>query len=200
MSLTFHERKAELITEIIRNYAPQKKSFWNSDILTVYKSTKQIANELPYSFAVGNEKVFKTAAQDIILVFLIFFGGIFLVISLVADDFLLPKNVLLIISSICILLVLFLKLGKPRVRMTFDNEALRLSPEKFIKWEDIVATYIESVTDEITSHSLIIHYYDLGENDFKVEKLNISGIDADKYEVSGYIEYFKQKSGFVSEI
>jgi hypothetical protein len=201
MSKSFHERKVELITELISNYAPQKKSFWNSDVLTEYKSTKEIANGLPYSFAIGTEKVFKTAVQDIILVFLIFFGAILFVIFLAADDFILPKYILLVVSLTCIMLVLFLKFGlKPRVKMIFDNYGLRLGPEKFIKWADIVATYIESVTDEVTSDSLIIHYYDSDDDDFKIEKLSISGIDADKYAVSGYIEYFKRKSGIISEI
>lgn len=70
----------------------------------------------------------------------------------------------------------------------------------YIKWQDIVATYIqEEVEGEYSNNWLLIFYHNLVNDSFEKKSISFSDLQTDVKEVCYFIEYLKKKAGFPTQ-
>jgi hypothetical protein len=174
MNTTLEYRRLEYLQELEKKYAPENRKWWQSNNGTYY-TTAEIAHQ---SRAAPNENdVYEFRLQKPFS--LLVFACLACLLRCCNDPSFeisnLPDPGLLFFLFV-LLIIILVGFTDRRVKLQVDAQGIYFNTYKnFIAWDDIVATYVKTISNDGETHELIIHYYDEMLDQFKTEIIKLDG-------------------------
>jgi hypothetical protein len=195
MEQTLEERKNKYLAYVLDEYAAREKTGAGKYFVSGYElvPTKNYVTKYKKQ---QPEKIKLVVRHTLLKYVTLFFMGVFIFASAINWARVWYQNLVIFIVLILVSTILaYIKMGKPV--MIMSQEYLFLKESGYIKWTNLIFSFFKTYHSDgdIVMHSIIIHYYDEGQDLFKGAEIKLAALDNSPQEMAFYIEKFSGSRG-----